>query len=648
MKSRYQFSLTLLTLLLFIQRIHAQDNPGFMFNLEDHVCKEASAAQRILDFSANPWAHQTDMVYQDVHWTVDPNVRYITGDITYYFKSLEDGLDTLILDFSDGMQINNVLRNGDPLTYTYASNLLKIHLGKFLESGASDTIRILYEGNPPTGNGFGSFEQDDHAGSPIIWTLSEPYGARDWWPVKQDLIDKIDSMDIRITTPLGQLAASNGKLISITEDNGSLIHHWRHRYPIVNYLVALAVTNYASYSQYVHLPAGDSIEILNYVYPESLNSVMTATQVSVDVMPLYNELFGLYPFASEKYGHAQFGWGGGEEHQTMSFMGSFNFDLQAHEMAHQWFGNRVTCGSWTDIWLNEGFATYLNGLAYERFSPDIFWPAWKISKVNNVTSQPGGSVYVPDTTNVGRIFNGRLSYNKGSYLLHMLRWVTGDTSFFRACRQYLESPGTSFDFGRTYELQQHLEQESGKDLDEFFNDWFYGEGHPTYHLRWTREADSLVVWLGQDQSHPSVSFFEMPVPVLAVLNGEDVILRAEHLYEDQRFSFFVGDASIDSIGIDPDLWLLSRNNTIEEVITSVIDHEDQSHILFPNPAKAQIQFLPADLSHIIITELTGAVKRLDLINGSADITGFAPGIYTVLLYGNGETLLGRKRLVIIP
>jgi aminopeptidase N len=639
-------------LLLTFYCIPAQSQNDFelLYNLDDIICKEAAHAEKVKAFAAesNPFAYQTDMHYQEMHWEIDPDVYFITGDITYYFKSLVDGLDTLILDFAHSMQVNSVIRNGNALSYTHTpDHLIRVHLNKQLSVGEFDTVRIQYEGMPPS-NGFGSFEKGSHAGVPIIWTLSEPYGARDWWPAKQDLIDKIDSVDIFITTPIGQLAASNGKLMSITESNGSSVHHWKHRYPIVNYLIALSVTNYAAYSQYVPLESGDSIEMLNYVYPEGLTNTMTATESSVIIMQLFNELFGLYPFAEEKYGHAQFGWGGGEEHQTMSFMGSFGFDLQAHEMAHQWFGNKVTCGSWTDIWLNEGFATYLTGLTFENFSPDLYWPIWKNSTSNSATSQPGGSVFVTDTTDVGRIFNGRLSYQKGSYLVHMLRWVTGDSSFFKGCRNYLNSSGTAYDFGRTYELKDHLENESGKDLDGFFADWFYGEGYPSYDLRWTQQADSVIVWLGQRQSHPSVSFFEMPVPILLVVNDLPVIHRVDHSYQDQRFSFYTGDGILDSIGIDPDKWLLTRNNTIEEIITSVTDLQNDRYQIFPNPANDLVEIIPsADVSFASVIDLTGQIIKAELINGIIDVSLLPGGIYSVHLFDNDNKLVAVKKLAVM-
>ncbi len=637
-------------LIALYSNLSSQGDLSMIWDQEDLICKERARAEELIKFSStrNEFAHETDMYYQRMEWDINPGNYYIKGIITYHFKSLVPDLNALVLDLTDVLQINSIQRGGTPLSFSHGPDqLLRIELGKTLLLGESDSLTINYEGNPPS-NGFGSFEQGTHMNASIIWTLSEPYGARDWWPAKQDLIDKVDSMDIYISTPPGNLAASNGKLMSISNTDGKLVHHWRHRYPIVAYLVALSVTNYAAYSQYVPLPNGDSIEILNYVYPETLEASKQATMSSVDIMTFFNEVFGIYPFAAEKYGHAQFGWGGGEEHQTMSFMGNFSFGLQAHEMAHQWFGDKVTCGSWTDIWLNEGFATYLTGLTYERFSPSEFWPAWKTSTSNSATSQPGGSVFVDDTTSVNRIFSGRLSYNKAAYLLHMARWISGDTSFYQACRNYLDIPGTAYDFGRTRELQGYLENASGRDFDEFLADWFYGQGYPSYDLRWSQESDSLIVWVGQRQSHPSVTFFEMPIPILAVLDGTANIFRVEHSQQDQRYSFFIGGAQVDSVGFDPDRWILSRNNTVTEIITAVDDPQtDDLFVVFPNPASDYIEILPSSIVHSVeMIDAIGISKLFALLNNRIDVSSFGPGVYTLFLKDKLNQVISVKRVVL--
>jgi len=622
------------------------------FDLDDVICKEQERAQFQMDLShnRNATADQTDIYYQVMRWDMDPAVNYIKGVITYYYKSRVDNLSQLVLDLANTHTINYIRRGNQDLSYVHSQDqLLTIDLGKTLNIGQVDSLTISYEGIPPS-NGFGSFVQGTHGTAPIVWTLSEPYGARDWWPTKQDLVDKIDSTDIYLTTPTGNLGASNGKLISITEENGKLVHHWRHRHPIASYLVALAVTNYTAYSNWCPLPNGDSIEILNYVYPENLADAQMLTPTAVTIMDFYNQKFGIYPFADEKYGHAQFGWGGGMEHQTMSFMYNLSYGLIAHEMAHQWFGDKVTCGSWTDIWLNEGFATYLTGLSLEYTSVDYWWPQWKSSTSNSATSQPGGSVYVDDTTSVNRIFSSRLTYNKGAYLLHMLRWVMGDDHFFQACRNYLNGSGTAYDFGRTTEFQEYLETESGIDLDGFFADWFYNQGYPSYHIQWTQQQDSLIIWINQAQSHPSVSYFEMPVPVWKFHNnGASERLVMQNNQQDQRFSFLVGDVIIDSLQFDPERWILTRDNTVEHLITGIDDPtENKLYSFYPNPASDYIQFnTDVEITRVRLINAQGVEVQTKLNDHRLTWSNLPPGMYGVLVENQKHEVVSVQPVLIL-
>ncbi len=588
-----------------------QDEAG----CKDHdalVRMEQQAQEAILQFRASPYTDNYDLKYQRMEWEIDPAVRYIAGTVTSYFIPTKADFLEIQFDFAKELQVEAITYHGESLTSFYKTEeRLAIPLPQAVPSGQLDSISIQYKGVPPA-TGFGSFVQASHAGTPIVWTLSEPYGARDWWPCKQDLSDKVDSIDIIVRTPQAYRVASNGLLVEEKAEGGDKIYHWKHRYPIPAYLIAIAVTNYAVYSDYVPVEEGEPIEVLNYVFPEGLDHAQSSTGTTVDVMQLFNELFGLYPFADEKYGHAQFGWGGGMEHQTMSFMASWSHLLQAHELAHQWFGNKVTCGSWEDIWLNEGFATYLEGLTYEYGLGNKTFQSWLSGKISNITSQPDGSVFVSDTTSVWRIFNGRLSYDKGAMLLHMLRWKLGDEDFYQALRNYLNDPALAFGYARTEDLKRHLEQQSGRNLDEFFADWFYGQGHPSYQLEWWQSEGQLHLRLQQTTSHFSVDFFEMPVEVRFMAVGGNVDLVFDHTYNGQEFVVdFPNEIVI--VKIDPNNWLVSRGNTVMEVaVTSTGEPLLEEVALFPNPATTELvvqapaQLLPAQAR---IVDMQGRLFR---------------------------------------
>lgn len=571
----FLFFSSLISLELFCQDFNCKDENSFI------KCSHALTKNNAIQYRENLNTSNYDILYHKLKFEVDPAVRYIKGSVLSHFKFTNGKNDEISFDLSQNMIVDSVIYKKSKINFTTNNDLLTIALPVPVGYGKIDSLTIFYQGEPPS-NGFGSFETGTHNNSPILWTLSEPYGSRDWWPNKMSLLDKIDSIDVFITTPESYKAASNGLLIDTKTSNSNKTYHWIHRYPIASYLVAIAVTDYTTYSNYVPMQDGTQLEVLNYVYPESLDDAQNNTPNIIPIIQLFNQLTIPYPFAKEKYGHAQFGWGGGMEHQTMTFVKNFGFGLIAHECAHQWFGDHITCGSWEDIWLNEGFATYFEGLCQQNINPGN-WYNWRTGKIASITSNVGGSVQVDDTTSVNRIFSSRLTYNKGAYLLHMLRWTLGDEEFFGAIKNYLKDTKLAGGFAKTPDLIAAFENKSGKNLTKFFDQWYYNQGYPIYDLKLSQEGagnnKKLIIY--QTQSHPSVDFFEMAVPVQFFINGKDTILRFDHNFSGESFNVnLVG--KIDSIKFDPELWLISKNNSIT-VSTSDIKENVLDFEIYPNP-----------------------------------------------------------------
>ncbi|MCX6305060.1 MAG: M1 family aminopeptidase [Bacteroidetes bacterium] len=577
-------------------------------------------------------------------WNIDPAVREISGNVTTLFRQAETASDSMVLDLHRDLAVDSVVYHKVSTPWTHVSDLLTIHFPSAIPPNAADSVSVYYHGVPPD-NGFGSFGQSIHNGTPVIWTLSEPYGSSDWWPCKNGLTDKADSIDIFIRTPAAYKAASNGLLMSSSAVGSDIIYHWKHRYPVAAYLVCLAVTNYAVYSDLVPYNS-DTLEVVNYVYPEDSASAVAQTSAIVPVLQLYDSLFGVYPFQREKYGHTQFGWGGGMEHQTMTFVASFGFELLAHELAHQWFGDDVTCGSWADIWLNEGFATYLSGLCYEHLAP-LYWKQFRMARVKSITAYPGGSVYCTDTTRVYRIFDGRLSYAKGAMILHQLRWIMGDSAFFAGVNNYRSDPGLAYGFARTEDLKTHLESACGLDLTWYFDDWFTGEGFPSYQLNWTREQDTVSFTLRQTQSHLSVPFFEMTVPVMFKNASRDTIIRVSNTFSGQSFTVVIPFA-VDSVLFDPECQLITGHNTVSAIAGPA---PVQGVQIYPNPAASQVTFFVGGNTsneevEISVYDLSGRVQdKVSVPRGTTETvlntSNFAPGIYFYTLNRKNGTLNGK-------
>lgn len=545
---------------------------------------EMKSAAKLMNLEVNQNTANYDITYHRLEFTVNPSVKFITGKVFTTYTALSN-MTTITFDFANELTTSSVKMGTTNLAFVESgNNELVITLPTTQLAGTSATIEINYSGVPPA-NGFDSFVKSTHNGSPIIWTLSEPFGARDWWPCKQDLNDKINSIDVYITAPSQYVSVSNGVETSAPVISGAnKTTHFHHGYPIPAYLIAIAVTNYQVHNQTAGT-APNTFPIVNYVYPENFSTAVTDLEQTISIMDLYETLFEPYPFRNEKYGHAQFSWGGGMEHTTVSFMQNFSRELIAHEMGHQWFGDKVTCGTWKDIWLNEGFATYLATLVIENFDGLDAFITEKAGMIDYIVSSPNGNLYLTDAqaTSVNRIFSSRLSYNKGAMVLEMLRFKLGDAAFFLGLKNYLANPNLAYKYAVTTDLQTQLEIVYGSSLQEFFNDWVYNQGYPTYTItaqNWGAGQAKFVI--NQTQSDASVSYFEMPVPVrIYAVNGDFVDLKLNNTYNGEQIITNV-PFPITNVAFDPERHIIAANSTI--TLGNQNFDLDSAISIYPNPS----------------------------------------------------------------
>lgn len=619
-------------LFLLLQSTYLFAQPGELLQI---ATSEKRAFDQLNKQVAAVLPNNYDLKYGRMEWKVNPALKFIDGKVTYLFFHA-DSMQEFKLELSDSLVTDSVQMNGNHIAFTHLGNILTANFGQYLSAAQLDSISIYYHGVPPS-SGFGSFAAETHGPNniPVLWTLSQPYGAKDWWPAKQDLNDKIDSVDIYVIAPSTYKAASNGVLVSEIINGTDKITYWKHRYPIAAYLIAIAVSDYTVFTNQVALSNG-TLDVVNYVYNESLGQAQLALNEMNEHLVFFDSLFIPYPFMNEKYGHAQFNWGGGMEHQTISFVGGFSYELLAHELAHMWFGDHVTCGSWQDLWLNEGFATYATGLCYERFSPNLYWKIWKANQVDFITSSPDGSVFVTDTSTIARLFDARLTYSKAAMLLHMIRWKIGDDDFFEALRNYQNNPLLSHNYARNIDLKNEFEWQSQQNLDELFNDWYWGEGYPSYTLNYDQDNSNLVTFtLSQSQSHPSVGFFEMPVPIRFKNATQDTMIVFEHMFSGQSF-FAQLSFKVDSVIIDPDNWIVCNQNVVAS--TQNTPPSNQGILLFPNPASEKLHLiikgqLAERIQEIQIFSVDGqevtdkVFYTTNATNGIIEINNLSQGIY---------------------
>ncbi len=568
-------------LFLISQFAFAQNNFKYIVNME----KKQFEYQMQMSEINYPSDYNINVTYYKLNLNLTYNPDYLRGIVTVNAKSNVPSLDSFYLDLTDTLKVDSVTSGGKLLSFKHADEKLSITLDKPYNIDDEFSVKIYYQG-VPVPNGFGSFEFGSHdGGKPAIWSLSEPYGASDWWPCKNTPADKADSSDVWITCDTSLTAVSNGSLEKIVNNaNGTHTFEWKNHYPIAQYLISVALADYVKYTTYFHYTASDSMPVENFIYPETFSSVKSDLDKTTTMLKVFSERYGPYPFLREKYGQVQFGWGGGMEHQTATSLGAFGQDIQAHELSHQWFGDKITCKDWKDIWLNEGFATYSEAVYFEATQGDTVYRSMIQQDMQNA-KRAKGSVYVQDTTSVNSIFNGDRTYDKGAVVLYMLRGITGDSTFFKILRTYASDPKVAYGVATTRDFEADAEKVYGKSLSYFFNEWIYGQNYPSYNVGWNYTSAGNGIYnitLNVSQTvNVNPSYFTMPVKIQINTSAGDTTVTIFNDAQSQQFIIAV-KGKPNYLNFDPDNQILKSIN-----ITDTVDltkpksfHLEQN---YPNP-----------------------------------------------------------------
>lgn len=637
MKKLYVFIL----MSLFCQQFFAQ------INLENKglFAKEIGKYQRMIDFNVNPNTLNYDLKYQRMEVNLDPAVLQISGSVTSHFLANAD-MSAIYFDLTDLLPVSQVVYHGTNLPFQQLSTKeLKIDFPSSVPANTLDSLTVHYSGVPDN-SGRTSFYMGTHNGSPVLATLSEPYGAQNWFPTKQSMNDKIDRFDFKITTPDQYSVASNGKLMSETLlAGGKKLTFWRTQYPMAAYLAAFSIGVFNKTNDIIGNPP---FPYVNYLYTDTAANpeIVSNLEWTKTAMSVFENHFGPYPFSAEKYGHMEFAVNGAAmEHQTMSSMNSFAKSTIAHELAHQWFGDKITCGAWNDAWLNEGFATFGEHLINEKnLMTQTEFMNYLANHLSIITSLPNGSIYVKDSDlgNIGAVFSGRLTYIKGGYVLRMIKWILGDDVFYQMMKDYTSNPAFAYQYAKTEDFKNQILISTGKDLTGFFNDWIYGQGYPSYTIKWNQPIvnQDIKFEVSQIQSDPSVDFFELPLPIKVTgTNGEIEYLVLDNNSNNQSFSKPLNFQAA-NVEFNYEYQIIEKNATVvyDPALATESVKKDEV-ILFPNPVKNEL-YLKGILK-ITEYEIYSADGKLvkkgkyDTRN-SVNVSQLIPGIYIIKI--NGENL----------
>jgi len=517
------------------------------YTLEDFPFKDNSEQKIILG------QNEIDVLHYELKLDLFPETKLLSGSAIIQFKLTDTAMESIHFNFYNNMIIKKIELNHEKIDYQQSNNLLS-----FANRTKQDTsiLEIFYEGTPQK-SGLGGFMFGKLNGESVVYNLSEPDFASTWFPCNDLPTDKA-LIDVYITNDSSQVSISNGNLINVSVTGSRKTYHWQTVYPISTYLVSVYSSNYVSFSDlYVSQDSTDTMSVDYFVFPEHLNDAQKDFKNHPKMLNVFSKLFGEYPFINEKYGVAEFLWqAGAMEHQTITGIGSnfvsgnnFFEDIYIHELAHQWWGNAVGLKSWKDIWLNEGFATYSEALYYEAISGS---DALKSTMLAKYQDRFKGKLYDP-----GENLFGTTVYDKGAWVLHMLRWEVGDEIFFTILREYFNK--YKYLNASTEDFKIVCEDVSGKNLENFFAQWVHkGEDQISVQYNWSsafvNDSNSVMLNIEQLQKDWEVFDFKLQIHLIYPNNTvEEKILYVSK--RNQKFTFNV-KGKPEKIILDYDNWLL--------------------------------------------------------------------------------------------
>lgn len=511
----------------------------------------------------SPLQHKLDIIHYFIDIDLFPEEKIInaTVDLTgIYIDTIVSKID---LNFYDNLEITSLQLNESETEFIHEGFRLSI----LSEKELIDTfkIKISYKGTPKKSGLYG-FVFGKINNVSLVYNLSEPVLTSSWIPCNDMPNDKA-LLDIIIKNNSGTVSASNGKLISKNDDGKRSSYHWKTFYPISTYLIAIYSSNYSYYNEYYITENNDSINIEYYVLPEFLDKAKIDFNEHIQMMDFFSKTFGEYPFIKEKYGVAQFLWQmGAMEHQTITGIGTSLVtgkktytDVLVHELAHHWWGNAVGPESWEDIWLNEGFAKYSEVL-YEEHKNGI--DALRKSMILIKDKFNDETLYAPKFD----LFSSTI-YDKGAWVLHMLRNKIGDKLFFSLLKEYYEK--YKYKNASTQQFQKLAEEVSGKDLTTFFNQWVYeGKGIPeivyNYSIKENENGYFLLLEFQQLQKEFEIYELELPIEITHIKNKDNfrIVVNLSERFQQIEIPLKIKPITIK---VDPDETLLIDKNLNKEL-----------------------------------------------------------------------------------